>query len=456
MNDELKQPKEYDLVLGGNNPPPTDGLVLDGIEGVKKRLASNDIEVKIAALSDAQKYGDEGLDLVVDALQDKSDRVGIAAYKLLRDRKEARVRDAILNFNPYRFFECIHDIKTPHNDPGFIVFTQTKLLYCGSNSSFVSGESIIRYIEWNFSQSKQTHLLELELLSEQYFISNIHSRIASLYIHPETNTLIVAGTPKDNVFCNQIEIIDLATGVSEEELDTIYEEELDTLDNSKIDSVSKKQIIHTLYGHSNGGTVRVNIAMSNDRKLLASSSQRAAKWNQKDNSVILWDLQTGNKIHTLKGHTKKVTSLAISNNNSILATASKDGTIQEWDIKTGENIFCVRNSNNIVTNNCLLNNNGLIQLKTSNSSDLFSINSDGSILAFAKYNRYSQDINKIEIFNTKTDRHLATLNHDKVSGIAISADGNTIATIGANITTTHENNCTLYSTRSNIKIWQIN
>ncbi len=30
MNDELKQPKEYDLVLGGNNPPPTNGLVLGG------------------------------------------------------------------------------------------------------------------------------------------------------------------------------------------------------------------------------------------------------------------------------------------------------------------------------------------------------------------------------------------------------------------------------------------
>ena len=34
MNDELKQPKEYDLVLGDNNPSPTNGLVL----GVLKEL----------------------------------------------------------------------------------------------------------------------------------------------------------------------------------------------------------------------------------------------------------------------------------------------------------------------------------------------------------------------------------------------------------------------------------
>lgn len=44
------QPKKYDLVLGGNNLPPTNGLVLGGIEGVKRRLDSDDIEVRIAAL----------------------------------------------------------------------------------------------------------------------------------------------------------------------------------------------------------------------------------------------------------------------------------------------------------------------------------------------------------------------------------------------------------------------
>ncbi|VEP15326.1 hypothetical protein H1P_3260004 [Hyella patelloides LEGE 07179] len=103
MNDESRQPKEYNLVLGGNNPPLTDGLVLGGIEGVKRCLVSDDIKVRIAALSDAIKYGDEGLDLVIEALQDKSDKVGIAAYKLLRDRKENKIKQAIINFNPYRF-----------------------------------------------------------------------------------------------------------------------------------------------------------------------------------------------------------------------------------------------------------------------------------------------------------------------------------------------------------------
>ncbi|EAZ90309.1 hypothetical protein [Crocosphaera chwakensis] len=448
MNDQSKQPQPSDLVLGGNNPSPTDGLVLGGIEGVKKRLASDDVKVRIAALSDAIKYGDEGLDLVIKALEDESDRVRINAYLILRSRKEPRVKDAILNFNPYRFFECIYDVKIPDRTGGFIIFNQTKLLYCVSDFEFVSGENVIRYVEWNLSQSQITKLPELELLSEQYFISNVPDRIASLYIHPETNTLIVTGTPKDNFCCNQIEIIDLSTGISRKEVDTLY-------DDSKIDYVSKKQIIRTLYGHSNFGTVRVNTAISKDRKILATSSQTMIEPNQKDNSIILWDLKTGKKLHILKGNTKKVTSLAIDNDSSILATASEDGTIQEWDIKTGENIVCTKSDYNIVTNSSLPNNNGLIQLKASDPSDFFSVNSDGSILACAKYEPYPQYINEIKIFNTKTERHLATLNHEKICGIAISPDGNTIVTKGVDIITTRSGNLTLHNTIPNLKLWQV-
>ena len=254
INDELRKPREYDLVLGGNNPPPTDGLVLGGIEGVKHCLASDDLEVRIAALSNAIKYGETGLNLVVDALQNESEKLQIAAYKILRYRQEKKIKQAILNFNPYRFFECVCEIDTLNNDPGFITFTPDgeRLLYCASNSSFVTGENIIRYIEWD---SKQIKSLTVKPLKKQYFISTIPGRIASLYIDPETNTLIATGTSKDNFCCNQIEIINLKTGIREEKIDN-----LDGI--IQINTITQKQIIQTLYGHSNGGTARVNIAIS--------------------------------------------------------------------------------------------------------------------------------------------------------------------------------------------------
>ncbi|MFB2979463.1 hypothetical protein [Microseira sp. BLCC-F43] len=80
MADNPNQPKEYDAVLGGQNPPPIDAAVLGGIAGVKKRLASRVLEVRIAALSDAIKYGEKSLYLVLQALQDESMLMKFAAY----------------------------------------------------------------------------------------------------------------------------------------------------------------------------------------------------------------------------------------------------------------------------------------------------------------------------------------------------------------------------------------
>ena len=75
MTNNQNQPNQYDVVLGGNNAPPVTGAVLGGIEGVKNRLASSNIEAQIEALNDALNYGDVGLDLVVDALKNKSKKV---------------------------------------------------------------------------------------------------------------------------------------------------------------------------------------------------------------------------------------------------------------------------------------------------------------------------------------------------------------------------------------------
>lgn len=99
MANNLNYPKEYDAVMGGTNPPPIYGAVLGGIDGIKKRLASSVVEVQIAALSDALNYGDIGLDLALQALQDESMQVQLAAYSLLKDRQESRVKLQLESFD---------------------------------------------------------------------------------------------------------------------------------------------------------------------------------------------------------------------------------------------------------------------------------------------------------------------------------------------------------------------
>ena len=59
-----QQPKSQDAVLGGQSPPPLGGVVLGGIAGVKRRLASSAIAPRIAALREALNYGENGLERV--------------------------------------------------------------------------------------------------------------------------------------------------------------------------------------------------------------------------------------------------------------------------------------------------------------------------------------------------------------------------------------------------------
>ena len=50
------------------------------------------------------------MDLIIQALDDKSGKVQEAAYWLLQDRKDPRVKPVLQAYNPYLFFECLYTI----------------------------------------------------------------------------------------------------------------------------------------------------------------------------------------------------------------------------------------------------------------------------------------------------------------------------------------------------------
>lgn len=82
----------------------------------------------------------------------------------------------------------------------------------------------------------------------------------------------------------------------------------------------------TFTGHT---AVVVSVVFSPDGRLLASGSE--------DDTIVLWNVNTGVKKKTLHGHKDYVSSVAFSPDGQLLASTSGDGTMRLWDANTGQN-----------------------------------------------------------------------------------------------------------------------
>lgn len=101
------QPRADDAVLGGAAPPPVGGVVLGGLEGVKRRWAAASALARVAALKEALKYGEAGLELVMLGLEDESRQVQYAAFSLLAAQDSPSVKQRLRNYLPWFEFEVV-------------------------------------------------------------------------------------------------------------------------------------------------------------------------------------------------------------------------------------------------------------------------------------------------------------------------------------------------------------
>ena len=80
-------------------------------------------------------------------------------------------------------------------------------------------------------------------------------------------------------------------------------------------------------GHSKEVT---SVALSGDGSLALTGSY--------DKTAILWDAKSGKKLRTFSGHKNSVTSVAMSGDGSQALTGSSDSTAILWDAKSGEEL----------------------------------------------------------------------------------------------------------------------
>ena len=89
--------------------------------------------------------------------------------------------------------------------------------------------------------------------------------------------------------------------------------------------VETGNLLKTIREHTSNGFA--SVSFSPDGKTIVSGS-----W---DRTIRLWDVETGNLLKTLEGHTDWITSTTFSLDGRTVVSGSSDKTVRLWDVETG-------------------------------------------------------------------------------------------------------------------------
>lgn len=373
MENNPKEPRGYDAVLGGQNQIPVGSVVLGGMEGVKRRWDSAAIEPRIAALKDAINYGQPGLNIVINALHDESEQVRRVAYLLLRDRRETEVYRALQDFVHYKLFDCIKTVKAGTNiaispEGDAIAFLRGKTIRAIDTDSEQLLYTIPKYprAQELFALSDRGQLLvrvrnspratgsgAIEIFQQGELRHTLHghsAHIGAIAISPDDATLASGSEDKTikrwdikkgKLICTFGD--SLTWGAHTQAVYClVFSASGQTLISSGRDGKIKIWNLKTgerpqnLKAHSN------YLAIAPDRQILASTS-----W---DGKIRLWNLSSRQILRTLEGHLYGgVGAIAFSGDGQILATGGHDGIVKLWNVKTGEEIYALTGHNQSIS-----------------------------------------------------------------------------------------------------------
>jgi len=134
-------------------------------------------------------------------------------------------------------------------------------------------------------------------------------------------------TDLNNQFPNSGEIVEINNlGIlASNNLDKLASE---TLVPQSTNKAQKWECVKTIIAHT---WVIYGVAITPDGQNMVSCSE--------DQTIKIWNLETGELEKTLIGHLRKVLSIAITCNGEKIVSCSYDGSIKFWDLKTGKELY---------------------------------------------------------------------------------------------------------------------
>jgi eukaryotic-like serine/threonine-protein kinase len=111
-------------------------------------------------------------------------------------------------------------------------------------------------------------------------------------------------------------------------------------DATRLNDLTKKQEAR-LTLHARVPRPSLNVAFSPDSQRLATGGE--------DNTIKIWDVQTGQELQTLRGHSGEVYTLAFSADGRWVASGGEDSTVKVWDSHTGKVVRSFRGHTGLVS-----------------------------------------------------------------------------------------------------------
>lgn len=383
MLENPNKPREFDAVFGGQVAPPSNAVVLGGIEGVKIRLNSSSEQAQLSALHEALKYGEVGLDLVIQSLDSKSVRLKRAAYNILKNNQLATKIQEELKNRRYEFFACLRTLNGHASKVNSICLTlDGSTLYSGAEDSSINA--------WDWQTGKFKRICKPQPLDYRFPATFLQSS-------PDGEEIVIAYRGQAI------------------ETRTIMDARRIILEDSGLHhSFAITQDGKTIFTDSYSGTRRIIACDFRSGKIkyhlpeyshpvfaLITSLDGKTLFNGNANFKInIWDIQTATITITLTGHSFLVTALCLSRDGNTLFSSSEDYTIKIWDWRQGK-LKSTLTGHSYGVNSIVLSPDGLT---------LFSASNDKTI----------------KIWNWQTGELINTLEGHlgNVSSIAISPDGN--------------------------------